>query len=68
VRYQAALRPDITGRIDSKARPNLVATLKHNFYPERTLVCLLSQNTFSSRARTTADIDRQEQQAFNCTP
>ena len=33
VRYQAALRPDMTSKIDSKVVSNFVATLKHDFWP-----------------------------------
>ena len=33
MRYQAALRPDITGRIDSKALSNFVTTPDHDFRP-----------------------------------
>ena len=33
VRYQAALRPDMTSKIDSKVVSNFVATPKHDFWP-----------------------------------
>jgi len=34
VRYQAALRPDMTCRFDSKALPDFVPPSDHGFYPQ----------------------------------
>ena len=33
VRYQAALRPDMTSRIDSKVLSNVVPPRNHDFWP-----------------------------------
>jgi hypothetical protein len=35
VRYQAALRPDMTSRIDSKVLSNAVTTAHHDFFLNR---------------------------------
>jgi hypothetical protein len=52
VRYQAALRPDMTSRIDSKVLSNAVTTANHDFFPARVKTVPISRSLHADRANS----------------
>jgi hypothetical protein len=51
VRYQAALRPDMTSRIDSKVLSNSVTIANHDFFLNRVKTLPLSRSLRGYRVR-----------------
>jgi hypothetical protein len=51
VRYQAALRPDMTSRIDSKVLSNAVTTANHDFFLNRAKIVPIPCSLHGDRAR-----------------